>query len=32
MVGNLVDYELPNVEIQKALNDTDMPNIDETQF
>ncbi len=32
MVGNLVDYELPNVEIQKALNDTDMPNIDETQL
>jgi tryptophan synthase beta chain len=32
MVGNLVDYELPNVEIQKALNAPDMPNIDETQL
>ncbi len=30
MVGNLVDYELPNVEIQKALSAPDMPNIDET--
>jgi tryptophan synthase beta chain len=32
MVGNLVDYEMPNDEIQKALSAPDMPNIDETQF
>jgi len=32
MVGNLVDYELPNEEIQKALAASDMPNIDETRF
>ncbi|MHA1234185.1 MAG: TrpB-like pyridoxal phosphate-dependent enzyme, partial [Promethearchaeota archaeon] len=32
MVGNLVDYELPNVEILKALSAPDMPNIDENRF
>jgi tryptophan synthase beta chain len=32
LVGNLVDYELPNEEIQKALAAPDMPNIDETNF
>ncbi len=32
MNGNLVDYELPNEEIQKALTAPDMPNIDETRF
>ncbi len=32
MIGNLVDYELPNDEIKNALNAPDMPNIDETQF
>jgi len=32
MIGNLIDYELPNDDIQKALNAPDMPNIDETQF
>ena len=32
LVGNLVDYELPNEEIQKALTAPDMPNIDETRF
>jgi len=32
MVGNLVDYELPSDDIQKALNAPDMPNIDDTQF
>jgi len=32
MIGNLVDYELPNEEIQKALTASDMPNIDETRF
>ena len=32
MIGNLVDYELPNDEIKRALNAPDMPNIDETQF
>lgn len=32
MVGNLVDYELPNDEIQEALSASDMPNIDETQL
>jgi len=32
MMGNLVDYELPNEEIQKALSASDMPNIDETRF
>jgi len=32
MIGNLVDYEMPNEEIQKALTAPDMPNVDETQF
>jgi tryptophan synthase beta chain len=32
MIGNLVDYELPYEEIQKALTAPDMPNIDETRF
>lgn len=32
MDGNLVDYELPNEEIQKALSASDMPEVDETQF
>ncbi|NVM43568.1 MAG: TrpB-like pyridoxal phosphate-dependent enzyme [Candidatus Lokiarchaeota archaeon] len=32
LVGNLVDYELPTEEIQKALAAPDMPNIDETNF
>ncbi len=32
MNGNLVDYELPYEEIQKALTAPDMPNIDETRF
>jgi len=32
MVGNLVDYELPNEEIQKALTAPDMPDVDETRF
>ena len=32
MVGNLIDYEMPNEEIQKALTAPDMPNVDETQF
>ncbi|MFX1448578.1 MAG: TrpB-like pyridoxal-phosphate dependent enzyme, partial [Promethearchaeota archaeon] len=32
LVGNLVDYELPNEEIQKALTASDMPSIDETRF
>jgi tryptophan synthase beta chain len=32
MIGNLVDYELPSDEIQKALTAPDMPNVDETRF
>ena len=32
MAGNLEDFELPSVEIEKALSSTDMPIIDETQF
>ena len=32
LVGNLIDYELPNEEIQKALTASDMPSIDETRF
>jgi tryptophan synthase beta chain len=32
MIGNLVDYELPYEEIQKALAASDMPNVDETRF
>jgi len=32
MFGNLVDYELPYEEIQKALSTSDMPNVDETLF
>lgn len=32
MIGNLVDYELPYEEIQKALTAPDMPNVDETHF
>ncbi len=32
MTGNLVDYELPTSEIQKALDSPEMPNIDESQF
>ncbi|MFX0076995.1 MAG: TrpB-like pyridoxal phosphate-dependent enzyme [Candidatus Hermodarchaeota archaeon] len=32
MSGNLVDYELPNEEIQKALTASDMPEVDETRF
>ena len=32
MIGNLVDYELPYEEIQKALAAPDMPNVDETRF
>ncbi|MBN1213924.1 MAG: TrpB-like pyridoxal phosphate-dependent enzyme [Candidatus Lokiarchaeota archaeon] len=32
MTGNLIDYELPTDEIQKALNSSEMPNIDESQF
>ncbi|NHJ21426.1 MAG: TrpB-like pyridoxal phosphate-dependent enzyme [Candidatus Lokiarchaeota archaeon] len=32
MDGNLVDYELPNEEIQKALSASDMPEVDETRF
>jgi tryptophan synthase beta chain len=32
MIGNLVDYELPYEEIQKALSAPDMPNVDETRF
>ncbi|MHA1727071.1 MAG: TrpB-like pyridoxal phosphate-dependent enzyme [Promethearchaeota archaeon] len=30
MTGNLVDYELPSVEIEKALNDSEMPLVDES--
>lgn len=29
---NLVDYELPDIEIQNALTSNDMPKIDETEF
>jgi len=32
MTGNLVDYELPTEEIQKALASIEMPKIDDTQF
>jgi len=32
MAGNLVDYELPSANIQAALESSDMPVIDETQF
>ena len=32
MTGDLVDYELPSEEIQKALSSSEMPNIDESQF
>jgi tryptophan synthase beta chain len=32
LAGDLIDYELPNSEIQKALNSSDMPQIDETNF
>ena len=32
MMGNLVDYELPSEDIQKALNAEQMPKIDESQF
>lgn len=32
MIGNLVDYELPYEEIQKALAAPDMPNVDENRF
>ncbi len=32
LAGKLIDYELPDIEIQKALASSDMPEIDETQF
>ena len=32
MTGDLVDYELPTEDIQKALASPEMPNIDESQF
>ena len=32
MAGNLLDYELPDEEIKKALNSPDMPEIDENNF
>ncbi len=32
MMGNLVDYEMPREEIEKALSAPDMPKIDETRF
>ena len=32
MEGNLTDFELPTLEIEKALNSNDMPLIDESKF
>jgi len=32
MTGDLIDYELPTAEIQKALASEEMPKIDESQF
>lgn len=32
MTGNLVDYEMATADIEKALNDPEMPEIDESQF
>ena len=30
--NDLIDYELPDIEIHKALEASDMPNVDETEF
>jgi hypothetical protein len=32
MTGDLEDYELPTIDIQKALASDEMPKIDESQF
>ncbi len=32
MDGNLIDYELPSIDIKNALSDPEMPIIDESQF